>query len=229
MATDGDADRIAIVDERGEYIHTNDVLLLLYYHLYETRGLRGGVVRNLATTHLLDRLAAHFGETCHETPVGFKHIIQAMQQHDTLLGGESSGGLTIRGHILGKDGILAAALMVEMLALTGRKISELREQVYAITGRLHALEENIPATSEMRIVIPRRLEERPVEKIGPYPVLNVSHLDGAKFLLENDNWLLLRFSGTEPVLRIFAEADTPEKGRELIEWAQRLTSLEPYD
>jgi phosphomannomutase len=228
MATDGDADRIAIVDERGEYIDTNDVLLLLYYYLHETRGLRGDVVRNLATTHLLDRLAAHFGETCHETPVGFKYIISAMQQHDALLGGESSGGLTVRGHILGKDGILAAGLMVEMLALTKRKISELREQVYAITGRLHALEENTPATSEMRIIIPKRLREMPVEKIGPYPALHVSHLDGTKFLLENDNWLLLRFSGTEPVLRILAEADTPEKARELIEWAKGLTSLEPY-
>ncbi len=118
--------------------------------------------------------------------------------------------------------------MVEMLALTGRKISELREQVYAITGRLHAQEENTPATSEMRIIIPKRLKGMPVEKIGPYPVLNVSHLDGTKLLLANDNWLLLRFSGTEPVLRILAEADTPEKARELIEWAKRLTSLEPY-
>ena len=122
MATDGDADRIAIVDDRGEYIHINDVLLLLYFYMHEVRGWQGAVVRNLATTHLLDRLAAHYNEKAIETPVGFKHIIAAMQEHDALLGGESSGGLTIRGHILGKDGILAAALMVEMFALTGRRI-----------------------------------------------------------------------------------------------------------
>jgi phosphomannomutase len=214
---DGDADRIAIVDENGQYIHINDVLLLLYYYLHQTRGMKGGVVRNLATTHLLDRLAAHFGEKCYETPVGFKHIIAGMQAHNALLGGESSGGLTIRGHILGKDGIFASALVVEMIARTDQKISQLREQIYAITGRLYALEENLPATSEMKIAIPRRLRENPVEKIGAYPVENTSTADGTKFLLNNDNWLLLRFSGTEPVLRIFAEADTPEKAEELID------------
>ncbi|MEJ2302900.1 MAG: NTP transferase domain-containing protein [Anaerolineales bacterium] len=218
MATDGDADRIAIVDDRGEYIHTNDVLLLLYFYMHEVRGWRGAVVRNLATTHLLDRLAAHFNEEAIETPVGFKHIIAAMQEHDALLGGESSGGLTIRGHILGKDGILAAALMVEMLALTGRRIHELLDQVHAITGQLYSIEKNTPATSEMKVLIPKRLRETQIEKIAGYPILKTSHQDGTKFLLENDNWLLLRFSGTEPVLRIFAEGDTLEKAGELVEW-----------
>ncbi|MGB7760302.1 MAG: NTP transferase domain-containing protein, partial [Bryobacteraceae bacterium] len=123
LAMDGDADRIAIVDERGEYISINDVLVLLYWYLHEVRAERGGVVRNLATTHLLDRLAARLGEQCYEVPVGFKHITAAMAEHNALLGGESSGGLTIRGHILGKDGIFASALVVEMLARTGQKIS----------------------------------------------------------------------------------------------------------
>ena len=218
MATDGDADRIAIVDDRGEYIHTNDVLLLLYFYMHEVRGWRGAVVRNLATTHLLDRLAAHFNEEAIETPVGFKHIIAAMQEHDALLGGESSGGLTIRGHILGKDGILAAALMVEMLALTGRRIHELLDQVHAITGQLYSIEKNTPATSEMKVLIPKRLRETQIEKIAGYPILKTSHQDGTKFLLENDNWLLLRFSGTEPVLRIFAEGDSLEKAQQLVEW-----------
>ncbi len=216
LAMDGDADRIAIVDENGQYIHINDILLLLYYYLHQTKNMKGGIVRNLATTHLLDRLASHFGEQCYETPVGFKHIIAGMQAHNALLGGESSGGLTIRGHILGKDGIFASALVVEMLAHTGKKISQLREQVYAITGRLYALEENLPATPEMKAAIPRRLRENPIRKIGAYPVLKILTLDGTKFMFENDNWLLLRFSGTEPVLRIFAEADTKEKAQELI-------------
>jgi phosphomannomutase len=222
---DGDADRIAIVDECGEYVHINDVLLLLYHYLHVTRGWEGAVVRNLATTHLLDRLAAHFGERAIETPVGFKHIIAGMQSHNALLGGESSGGLTIRGHILGKDGIFASALMVEMLARTGRKISNYLEEIYDITGRLYTVEENVPATSEMKVIIPQRLSEVPVGKIGPYPVVRVSHLDGIKFLLENDNWLLLRFSGTEPLLRIFAEADTPEKAIELAAWGRKLLSV----
>ncbi len=226
LATDGDADRIAIVDEHGEYISTNDLLLLIYYYLHEVRGERGGVVRNLATTHLLDRLAARLGEPSYEVPVGFKHVAAALVEHNALLGGESSGGLTIRGHILGKDGIFAAALTVEMLARTGRKISEMREIVYDLTGRLYVVEDNVPATPEMRIVIPRRLAGTEITRVGPYPVQHFSDLDGIKFFLENDNWLLLRFSGTEPVLRIFAEADTEEKARELIQWVKDFVTLD---
>ncbi|MFK7803052.1 MAG: NTP transferase domain-containing protein [Anaerolineae bacterium] len=225
MAMDGDADRIAIVDELGEFIHINDLLLLLYYYLHEVKGMRGGVVRNLATTHLLDRLAAHFGEKSIETPVGFKHIVQGMQSHNALLGGESSGGLTIRGHILGKDGIFASALIVEMLAVTNKKVSELRQIVYEITGRLYTQETNFPATSEMKVIVPQRLQAKPVTQIGQYPVVDISYEDGTKFRLKNDNWLLLRFSGTEPVLRIFAEADTPEKAAELTDWAKEIVSL----
>lgn len=223
MATDGDADRIAIVDERGEYISINDVLLLLYFYMHEVRGWRGAVVRNLATTHLLDRLAAYYNERAVETPVGFKHIIEAMRTHNALLGGESSGGLTIRGHILGKDGILAAALMVEMLALTGLRIHELLEQIYSITGRLYSVEINTPATSEMKAVIPKRLQQTRFDTIGPYPVIKTSHLDGTKFFLADANWLLLRFSGTEPLLRIFAEADSPEKAEQLAAWGMEQT------
>lgn len=220
MATDGDSDRIGIVDETGEYISTNDLLLLLYWYLHEVRGEKGGVVRNLATTHLLDRLAAHFGEESREVKVGFKHVTAGMEEIGAVLGGESSGGLTIRGWILGKDGIFACALVAEMLARTGKRISELRAMLYEITGRLYTLEAGVPATPEMRVEVPRRLEAQPLTHVGPYPVVSVSHLDGTKIFLENDNWALLRFSGTEPVLRMFVEADTPEKAAELLEWLQ---------
>ncbi len=228
LATDGDADRIAIVDESGEYIPVNDILLLLYWYLRAVRGERGGVVRNLATTHLLDRLAAHFNEGCYETPVGFKHIASAMVEHDALLGGESSGGLTIRGHILGKDGIFAAGLIVEMLARTGQKISELRRRVYDITGRLYSEEANLPATPEMRIIIPQRMHalveahKHTPARLGEFQVTRITTYDGFKLYLENDNWALLRFSGTEPVLRLFVEADSEEKARELIESLKEL-------
>jgi len=229
LAMDGDADRIAIVDDRGEYISTNDLLLLLYYYLHELRGersQRGGVVRNIATTHLLDRLAAHLGEPSYEVPVGFKHIAAAMKTHDILLGGESSGGLTIRGHILGKDGIFACALVVEMLARTGRTIADLLEEVYSITGRLVAAEENVPATPEMRVAVPRILASMSIDEIAGYPVRRISQIDGTKFYLDNDNWLLLRFSGTEPLLRIMAEADTAEKAQELIAWAKQVIHID---
>ncbi len=226
LATDGDADRIAIVDERGEYVTINDILLLLYWYLHEIRGEPGGVVRNLATTHLLDRLAAHFGEKAIEVPVGFKHIAGAMVEHNALLGGESSGGLTIRGHILGKDGIFACALVVEMLAKTGERVSQLLERVRGITGRLYAAEVNVPSTPDMRVAIPRRLKEAPLDCIGQYPVVKLSHVDGTKMYLEHDNWALLRFSGTEPVLRLSVEADTPEKAAELVQWLEQFVAVE---
>ena len=221
LATDGDADRIAIIDEKGRYISTNDLLLLVYWYMHEVRGQRGGVVRNLATTHMLDRMAAKFNEKRYEVPVGFKHIAASMVEHDALLGGESSGGLTVRGHILGKDGIFACALVVEMLARTGKKISEMQAEAWKISGRLFSQEENIPATPEMRVAIPKQLKEAPIITIRKYQVLNVSHYDGTKFLLENDNWALLRFSGTEPVLRLMVEADSPEKARELVDWLKQ--------
>lgn len=224
LATDGDADRIAILDERGQYVTVNDILLLLYWYMHEVRGERGGVVRNLATTHLLDRLARHFGEECVETPVGFKHIAAAMVAHKALLGGESSGGLTIRGHILGKDGIFAAALIVEMLARTRRHVSQLLEQIYAVTGRLYALEEALPATPEMRVAVPRRMQEALGARIGDTAILRVSQMDGIKLYLANDNWALVRFSGTEPVLRLFVEADTPARAAELMERLRQLVT-----
>ncbi len=227
LAMDGDADRIAILDEKGRYISVNDLLLLLYWYLHEVRGERGGVVRNLSTTHLLDRLAHSLGEECYEVPVGFKHIVHAMQQHNALLGGESSGGLTIRGHILGKDGIFASALVVEMLARTGQKISELRERLYALTGTLHDLEESIPATPEMRIAVPRRLNDEAHTHIGRYPISRISHADGTKMLLENENWALLRFSGTEPVLRLTVQADTEEKAAEMMQWLRQFVTAKP--
>ncbi len=218
LATDGDSDRIGIVDETGAYVATNDLLLMLYWYLHEVRGEQGGVVRNLATTHLLDRLAAHFGEQSYECKVGFKYVTAGMDEIGAVLGGESSGGLTIRGWILGKDGIFACALVVEMLARTGKRISELREIVHEITGRLYSLDESVAATPEMRVAVPRRLEAAPLTEVAGYPVVGVSHLDGTKILLEDDNWALLRFSGTEPALRLFVEADSPEKAEQLLAW-----------
>src|SRR5512146_3228865 len=226
LAMDGDADRVAILDEHGRYVSINDILLLLYWYLHEIRGERGGVVRNLSTSHLLDRLAKKLGEQCYETPVGFKHIVSGMLEHNALLGGESSGGLTIRGHILGKDGIFACALVVEMLARTGQKVSELLDRIYALTGRLYFVEENLPATPEMRIAVPKKMKETPTAQIGPYRVVTISHIDGTKLYLENDNWALLRFSGTEPVLRLTVEADTQQKAEELLDWLRQFVTAE---
>lgn len=221
LATDGDADRIAVVDERGRYVNINDILVLLYWYLHSVQGKRGGVVRNLATTHMLDRLAETFGEACFETPVGFKWIAAAMQEHGALLGGESSGGVTVRGHILGKDGIFAAALIVEMLAKMGKPISALLEDVWAITGRMYTVEDGVAATAEMRIIVPQRLQSLIRAGETPLPVARTREDDGIKLYFENGAWAILRFSGTEPVLRFFAEAHSPQQAQALVEWLKQ--------
>ena len=200
------------------YGTSNELLLLIYWYLHDYKGEKGGVVRNVATTHLLDRLADHFGEEHRECKVGFKHVTAGMQEIDAVLGGESSGGLTVRGWILGKDGIFACALVAEILARTGKSMSELLDMIYEVTGRLYSMEESIPATPEMRLEVPRRLESEPLTHIGEYKIVDIVHTDGTKILLENDNWALLRFSGTEPVLRLFVEADTRVKAEELLSW-----------
>jgi phosphomannomutase len=218
LATDGDADRIALINEQGEFIEVNDILLLLYWYLHEYKGLRGAVVRNVATTHLLDKLARHYGEEAIETPVGFKWIGDAIIRHDALMGGESSGGMTIRGHIRGKDGILASMLLIEMVAKTGKPISALLEEVWQLTGRATMVETNLPATADMRVIVPQRLAELIDGGDLPWKVTDMRRDDGTKIIFENDKWLLLRFSGTEPVLRIFSEAPTLAEAQEMADW-----------
>jgi alpha-D-glucose phosphate-specific phosphoglucomutase len=218
LATDGDADRIALIDEQGKFIEVNDIMLLLYWYLHEYKGLRGAVVRNVATTHMLDKLARHYGEEAIETPVGFKWIGDAIICHDALMGGESSGGMTIRGHIRGKDGILASMLLIEMVAKTGKPILALLEEVWQLTGRATMVETNLPATADMRAIVPQRLTTMIDGGDLPWRVKEFRQDDGTKIIFENDKWLLLRFSGTEPVLRIFAEAPTLESAQEMADW-----------
>ena len=207
IATDGDADRLGIIDDKGRFVHPNEILVLLYHYLLKYKKWRGPVVRNIATTHMLDRIAAEFGEKCYEVPVGFKHISSGMQEHDAVIGGESSGGLTVRGHIHGKDGIYAAALLVEMISVTGRKLSELMKEIRQEYGETFMVEWDGPFDQERReslrqlLMAERKLPEFPVAVVG------VNYMDGCKVLFEN-GWLIARFSGTEPRLRVFCEMPT---------------------
>lgn len=207
IATDGDADRLGIIDDTGRFIHPNEILSLLYYYLLKYKNWHGPAVRNLATTHMLDRIAAAFGEQCHEVPVGFKHISAAMQKYNAIIGGESSGGLTVRGHINGKDGIYAATLLVEMLSVTGRTLSELTQSLYREFGQTYMAEYDWPFDREMKeslqqlLLVDKKLPQFPV------PVQGVNYMDGCKVLFEN-GWIIARFSGTEPLLRVFCEMPT---------------------
>ncbi|MBE5796576.1 MAG: phosphoglucomutase/phosphomannomutase family protein [Clostridiales bacterium] len=207
IATDGDADRLGIIDEKGNYVPANEVLVLLYHYLLRYKGWRGPAVRNIATTHLLDRVAADYGQKCIEVPVGFKHISAAMDQHNALIGGESSGGLTVRGHISGKDGLYAASLLVEMICVTGKPLSALVQEIYDEYGEMHMAEYDWALTEETKQDIQRRiLTEKQLPDFG-VPVRSVSYLDGCKVCVEG-GWIIVRFSGTEPRVRVFAEMET---------------------
>ena len=215
IATDGDADRLGIIDEQGSYVPANMVLVLLYYYLLKYKGWRGAAVRNIATTHLLDRVAAAFGQPCYEVPVGFKHISSAMDAHDALIGGESSGGLTVRGHISGKDGLYAASLLVEMLSVSRKPLSALVREIYDTFGEMHMAEYDWALTPQRREDIHRLLM---VEKRLPdfsLPRTRVNYMDGCKVYFE-DGWIIARFSGTEPRVRVFAERDTLTHARQLV-------------
>ena len=227
IATDGDADRLGIIDEKGNYVPANEVLVLLYHYLMAYRGWRGPAVRNIATTHLLDRVAADFGQTCYEVPVGFKHISSAMDAHDALIGGESSGGLTVRGHISGKDGLYAASLLVEMISVTKKPLSELVQELYRKYGEMHMAEYDWALTPESKEEIQKRiLTDKELPDFG-IPVTRVNYMDGCKVYFE-DGWIIVRFSGTEPRVRIFAERDTMRNARRLVRTMAEFVGL-PFD
>lgn len=216
IGVDGDGDRLGIIDRNGKYINANEILVLLYHYLHEIKGWRGPVVRNLATTHLLDKVAEDLGEKCYEVPVGFKYISSKIDEVDAVLGGESSGGLTVRGHIHGKDSVYAASLFVEMLSKTGKTPTELLEQFYEKYGYHTMVEENLKFAPEMKAEISDIVLTQ--KKLPPFSdkITRVNYEDGCKVYFEDSSFVICRFSGTEPLLRIFAESTSKEKANEYI-------------
>ncbi len=215
IATDGDADRLGIIDSKGNFIHPNDILVLLYYYLVKFKGWKGPAVRNIATTHLLDRMAESFGEECYEVPVGFKHISAKMDEKNAVIGGESSGGLTVRGHISGKDGIYAAGLLVEMLCVIGKPLVEILDEIHQQFGTFEMSEFDCKFSLEKKeqlqelLFVEKKLPEFPIE------VEKVSYMDGCKVYFKNGGWIICRFSGTEPLIRIFCEQSNVEDAEKI--------------
>lgn len=217
IATDGDADRLGIIDDKGRYVHPNEIMVLLYLYLVEYKKEQGGVVRNLATTHLLDRMAKAYGQECYEVPVGFKHVSAKMDEQDAVLGGESSGGLTIRGHIKGKDGILAAAMLVELVCASGKSLSQLLEETYQRFGYLYMVEGDCTyAPEDKPNMLKRIFEDKEVPDLG-YDIERINYMDGMKVYFSNGGWVIARFSGTEPLLRIFSEMPTLNEAESVLD------------
>ncbi|MBQ1189641.1 MAG: phosphoglucomutase/phosphomannomutase family protein [Lachnospiraceae bacterium] len=206
IAMDGDGDRLGIIDKSGRYISANEILCMLYYYLVKYKGWKGPVVRNVSTTHMLDRIAESFGEKCYEVPVGFKYISSKIDEVDAVLGGESSGGLTVRGHIHGKDSVYAASLFAEMVSVIGKTPSEIVEILESEFGHFKMVEDNLKFLPEQKAAIMQLvLEEKKIPKFDT-EVERVGYEDGCKVYFKNGDFISCRFSGTEPLLRIFAEA-----------------------
>ncbi len=225
IATDGDADRLGVIDDRAKFLHPNKILVLLYYYLLKYKGWRGAAVRNIATTHLLDKIAESFGEVCYEVPVGFKYVSAKMVETGAIIGGESSGGLTVLGHIQGKDGIYAAALMVEMLAVSGKRLSELWAEIEDTYGRREMVERAYRFSGAKKAAIYQLLMEDKLLPDFGQQVECVSYLDGCKVIFQNGGWIIARFSGTEPLLRIFCEMGSLKEADAVAEVLQEFLEL----
>jgi len=210
ICTDGDADRVGIIDETGRFINQLQVFALLMLYLFETRGLRGPVVKTVNMTSMVDKLGAEFGERVYEVPVGFKNIAPKMMETNALLGGEESGGFAVRGHIPERDGILIGLLFADMMVKSGKPVSQILAGLEQRVGPHAYARHDIHLVRETydgdRKRILETLEKNEPQEVAGVPVQRVRSDDGFKFYLGDGSWVLLRASGTEPLIRIYAEA-----------------------
>lgn len=221
VATDGDGDRFGIVDERGKFVSANTIIALLALYVKRHRKMPGGLARTVATTHLVDEIARRLDVPVYETPVGFKYIGQLILEDKIALGGEESAGLSIEGHLPEKDGILACLLVAEMIAVTGKTITQLTREMFDEFGSFVSRRLDIKLTQQIKDNLKRAVDDPPKEIAGE-PVTTVKKIDGVKLELSRDRWILFRSSGTEPVARIYAEACGPKDLKALFDAARRL-------
>ncbi len=207
LATDGDADRFGILDADGSFIEPNYIIALLLDYLIRVRGMQGGAARSVATSHLVDAVARKYGVPLYETPVGFKFVGELISQDKIVIGGEESAGLSIKGHVPEKDGILACFLVAEMVAREGKTVRELLERLYGEVGRFITRRENLRLSPELEEGYGERIGSLP-DRIAGSRVREVIRIDGVKLLLDDGSWMLFRKSGTEPVVRLYGEASS---------------------
>ncbi|MBA7695392.1 putative phosphomannomutase [subsurface metagenome] len=225
LAMDGDADRMGIVDERGTFVTQLQVFALLCLYLLEIRGERGTIVKTITTTSMLYRLGEIFNVPVYETPVGFKHIAPIMLAENALIGGEESGGFGFRGHVPERDGILANLYFLDLMIKTGKTPSELVDYLYSRVGPHYYQRIDARFAEDERQTIIERLRQNPPQSIEGIKVVKVDTADGFRFILADNAWLLIRFSGTEPVLRLYAESDSPARVKRLLEFGKGLAGV----
>ena len=208
IANDGDADRIGMYDEDGNFVDSHHLLLLLLLYMYKYKQLNGKVVVTFSVTDKMKRLADAFGLDFEVTKIGFKYIAEIMTKEDVLVGGEESGGLSVKGHIPERDGIWMGLLILEFMAKTGKSLKELIQEVYDLVGPFCSSRDDLHIKEEQKQAIIETCKNDPYESFGPYKVQSIETIDGFKFILSDEEWVMIRPSGTEPVLRVYAQAPT---------------------
>jgi len=223
IASDGDGDRIGIIDENGEFLTQLQVFALLCLYLLEIRGERGPIVKTITTTSMVDRLGEIYKVPVYETSVGFKYVAPIMIAEKALIGGEESGGYGFRGHVPERDAILASLYFLDLMIKTGKTPSQLLDYLYSKVGAHYydRIDIKFPEGERQRMI--ERISGNLPENIEGVKVVNIETSDGFRFILADDSWLLIRFSGTEPVLRIYAESDSKERVARLLEFGKTLT------
>lgn len=225
LALDGDADRIGAVDENGDFFSSHQIFTLLVRHLYERKGMRGGVVKTVSTTRMIDLLAEKFGLPLFETPIGFKHICELMLEHDILMGGEESGGLGVKGHIPERDGILMGLLLLEAMAMSGKGLRQLLDETMDEIGHFFYRRIDAPIENAAKERLIEKLTKGGIKTIASRPVAVENFTDGFKYIFADGSWLLIRPSGTEPVLRLYSEARDPALVAELLRAGQEIAGI----
>ncbi len=218
IALDGDADRVGIIDENGGFVTTLDTFSMLALYLLEEKGWRGSLIKGVTASQALNKMGSIYGVDVHEVQVGFKHMGPRMDELDALMAGEESGGFAFRGHVPERDGILSGLYILEYMARSGRTISELLENLFSLVGPHYYHRRDIQFQASDRLRIADLVNSPRLERLGDFPVTSTDSIDG-KRLLFDDGWLGIRFSGTEPLLRIYSEAGSPERVTALLDAA----------
>jgi phosphomannomutase len=216
LATDGDADRLGIVDENGQYVNTLQTLSLLLLHIYRNKGWRGAVARTFSQSLLVPRIAQKLGLQLYECPIGFKNIGELMLENEILIGGEESGGVGLSRHLPERDGIFVNLLFLDLLATSGKSCTELIRDMWKEFGEFHYDRRDLHVPIETGNAVVAKWKNEPLPTLAGRRVQEVGKLDGSKVFLEKDSWILFRQSGTEPLLRVYCEAPTPTAVAEIM-------------
>jgi len=216
LVTDGDADRIGLYNGKGEFVDSHHIILLLVHYLAKYKGLKGKIATAFSTTPRVEKMANHYGLPSEVVKIGFKYIATIMVEEDVLVGGEESGGIAVKGHIPERDGIWMGMIIWEFMAKSGKTLDELINEVYEIVGEFKFERNDLHISEELKQAIIKNCNENIYKEFGKYRINEVKTIDGFKFFFDDERWVMIRPSGTEPVLRIYAEAPTLDEAREIL-------------